>query len=140
MFLDLEDLNKMSIWDFEEDNAIAIEEKLYWREEYPKVKLSVKEFHEECKNEFPVRNPENGITDEMIEQARNYPFEDLIEINKKGFAICPYHEEDTPSFSIDKVGNYGHCFGCDKTVDAIQYIMDREKLQFMDAIKYLNSD
>lgn len=79
----------------------------------------------------------NAITEEMIEAAREYPIDMLIEFNSTGFAHCPYHEEGTPSFSHWKKANLGHCFGCHKTVDSIQLVRDTQKMSFSEAIYFL---
>ena len=71
-----------------------------------------------------------------IEQARKYPMERLIEAKHK-MALCPFHKEKSPSFSIDK--NLYFCFGCGKGGDSIGYVMEKMSLKFGDAIKYLLS-
>ena len=76
----------------------------------------------------------NEITDERIEEARAYPFENLIEIKKK-FALCPFHNDHHPSFYIKN--NYGHCFSCGKTVDTIQFVKETRNMSFREAINFL---
>jgi len=63
---------------------------------------------------------EGQITDEMIQRAKKFPFEQLVEI-KKGFIPCPFHNEATASFYIKN--NFGYCFGCHASTDTIGYIM-----------------
>lgn len=75
------------------------------------------------------------ITNEMIEAAKKYPFENLIEANKAGFAVCPFHKEEKPSFYIKN--NFGYCFGCNWNGDTIQFVMEKNKLNFMEAVRYL---
>ena len=81
----------------------------------------------------PVSN--QGIIPQMIEQAKMYPFENLIEVNKKGMALCPFHSEKKPSFYIKK--NFGYCFGCSWHGDTIQFVMETENLRFPDAVRKL---
>lgn len=50
---------------------------------------------------------------------------------------CPFHNEKTPSFSIDPVRQFFHCFGCKKSGDALTFVRDYEGLTFVDAIKRL---
>lgn len=78
----------------------------------------------------------DSITDEDIVRAKNFPFENLIE-TKNLKAICPFHDEDTPSFSIHRKQNFGHCFGCGWSGDTIQFIIDTKKINFIDAVKFL---
>lgn len=80
---------------------------------------------------------QDGITDEDIVKAKNYPFENLIEI-KRGKAICPFHKEKTPSFSIHKKENFGYCFGCGKGVDTIAFVMETRNVNFVEAVKLLS--
>ena len=51
-------------------------------------------------------------------------------------ACCPYHREDTPSFIYNKKNYTWHCFGCSKTVDIIDVLMEKGNT-FVDAIKIL---
>jgi hypothetical protein len=77
------------------------------------------------------------ITDEDILRAKEYPFDQLIEF-KKGFALCPFHEEKTPSLSWNKKNNKIHCFGaCSKSWDTIQFLIDSEGVSFIEAVKKL---
>jgi DNA primase len=79
---------------------------------------------------------EGEITYQDIAKAKEHPFENLIETTN-GKAVCPFHPEDTPSFSIHKEGNFGYCFGCNKGVDTIQFVMETKKLSFVEAVKML---
>lgn len=54
-------------------------------------------------------------------------------------ALCPFHNEKSPSFSIDPVQQFYHCFGCKKSGDAISFVRDYENLTFVDAVKKLGS-
>lgn len=51
-------------------------------------------------------------------------------------ACCPYHSEDTPSFIYNKKNHSMHCFGCNKTVDIIDVLMEKGNT-FLEASKYL---
>ena len=50
---------------------------------------------------------------------------------------CPFHEERTPSFSVDPVKKTYHCFGCGKGGDAIQFVQETENLDFVHAVEWL---
>ena len=78
----------------------------------------------------------SDISEEEIEKAKNYPFENLIE-SKKGFALCPFHDDHHPSFYIKN--NYGYCFSCGKSVDTIQFIIETKNITFKEAVYYLNN-
>ena len=52
-------------------------------------------------------------------------------------ARCPFHNERTPSFSVDPVKQLYHCFGCGKGGNAITFLRDIENIDTIDAIKML---
>lgn len=52
-------------------------------------------------------------------------------------ACCPFHNEKTPSFTINDDKGFYHCFGCSAHGDAIRWMTDQRGLSFMDAVKEL---
>src|SRR5271163_2089515 len=52
-------------------------------------------------------------------------------------ACCPFHEEKTPSFMVQKGDSHYHCFGCGAHGDAISFLMSHQKLTFVDAVESL---
>jgi DNA primase len=52
-------------------------------------------------------------------------------------ALCPFHNEKSPSFNINPVRQFFHCFGCKKSGDAITFVREYENLTYSDAIKKL---
>ena len=63
-----------------------------------------------------------------------------IKVTKAGReykACCPFHNEKTPSFTINDEKGFYHCFGCGAHGDAIRWMTDQRGLPFMDAIKEL---
>jgi DNA primase len=52
-------------------------------------------------------------------------------------ACCPFHEEKTPSFVVDNQRQRYHCFGCGKGGDIFSFMMDREGVDFPNAIHLL---
>lgn len=53
------------------------------------------------------------------------------------FGLCPFHREKTPSFSVASGKGIYYCFGCHKGGDVIGFIMEIEKLSYVEAIRYL---
>lgn len=51
--------------------------------------------------------------------------------------LCPFHDEKTPSFVVQKGDSHYHCFGCGAHGDAIQFLMSHQKLSFGDAVENL---
>ncbi|MDB6078346.1 MAG: primase, partial [Akkermansiaceae bacterium] len=66
-----------------------------------------------------------------------------IEVKRSGsgnfVALCPFHNEKSPSFNISSSRQFFHCFGCKKSGDAITFVRDYENLPFPDALKKLAS-
>ncbi|NND49279.1 MAG: DNA primase, partial [Rhizobiales bacterium] len=49
-------------------------------------------------------------------------------------ACCPFHNEKTPSFTVNDAKGFYHCFGCGAHGDAIRWMTDQHGLSFMDAV------
>lgn len=63
-----------------------------------------------------------------------------IDLKKAGStfkALCPFHEEKTPSFVVNRGDNHYHCFGCGAHGDAIAFLMNHLKMGFMEAVDSL---
>ena len=50
---------------------------------------------------------------------------------------CPFHEEKTPSFSVNPVEKLYYCFGCGKGGDVISFVRETEGLDFVGAVEWL---
>ncbi len=86
------------------------------------------------------------VPESTIEEIKaRIDLEDLIssygiQMRRSGssaMACCPFHNEKTPSFSINSSRGFYHCFGCGESGDAIKFVMKYEGLEFMDAVKKL---
>jgi DNA primase len=55
-------------------------------------------------------------------------------------ACCPFHNEKSPSFTVNDAKGFYHCFGCGAHGDAIRWLTDQRGLSFMDAVKELASE
>lgn len=65
-----------------------------------------------------------------------------VKLKKKGKnygACCPFHNEKTPSFSVSQEKQFYHCFGCGVHGNAIDFMMEFERLDFVEAIEELAS-
>ena len=86
-----------------------------------------------------------GFTRQSLEQLRSRI--DLVEVltpyvqlKRAGLAfkaLCPFHEEKTPSFTIQKGDSHYHCFGCGAHGDAIQFLMTHLKMGFAESVETL---
>lgn len=84
----------------------------------------------------PERERKDRITPEMIENARAFPFSELVGFTRNA-ARCPFHGDKSPSFILLK-DNRARCFGaCSKTWDTIGFLMEKEGLTFPQAVRRL---
>lgn len=63
-----------------------------------------------------------------------------VKMTKKGnnyWGLCPFHNEHTPSFSVNRNKQIFHCFGCTAGGNVISFIMKYENLTFQEAVKVL---
>jgi DNA primase len=63
-----------------------------------------------------------------------------VTLNQKGkthWGNCPFHSEKTPSFAVNGLEQYYHCFGCGESGDVIKFIEKLESVDFMSAVKIL---
>ena len=63
-----------------------------------------------------------------------------VSLKKRGrnyVGLCPFHQEKTPSFSVNPSGQFFHCFGCKAGGNAIDFVMQRDRIEFVDALRQL---
>jgi DNA primase len=66
---------------------------------------------------------------------------EYVHLKKKGknfWGLCPFHNEKTPSFSVDSVKQIYKCFGCDKGGDVITFVMEKKGLSFAETLMELS--
>ncbi len=87
------------------------------------------------------------IPEEMIEQIRSANdvvdvISEYVQLTKRGrnwFGLCPFHGEQTPSFSVTQDKQIFHCFGCGAGGNAITFVMDIEQIPFQEAVSKLGA-
>jgi DNA primase len=86
------------------------------------------------------RIPQNFI-DEVL---RRTDIVDLIgasirlkKTGKNYSACCPFHNEKSPSFSVNREKQFYHCFGCGASGNALSFVMQHEHREFIDGLEYL---
>ncbi len=82
---------------------------------------------------------------EDIERVRDAT--DLVELvaevtkvkrsGRSVMAVCPFHQEKTPSMSVDAARGLYHCFGCGKSGDLFRFVQDTQAVDFTDAVELL---
>lgn len=74
----------------------------------------------------------------IVEVASRY-----LNLNRKGdrhWALCPFHTEKTPSFTVNEEKGFYHCFGCGKSGSIFDFVMEMEKLNFPEAVEKLANE
>ena len=61
----------------------------------------------------------------------------LKRVGRRFQGLCPFHQEKTPSFSVSPERGVWHCFGCQKSGDAITFVREVEHLDFVGAVERL---
>ncbi|MDE6415214.1 MAG: DNA primase [Anaeroplasmataceae bacterium] len=65
------------------------------------------------------------------------PYVKLTKQGKNYKGLCPFHNEDTPSFVVSQDKHLAHCFGCGKGGNPIQFLMDIKLISFPEALTEL---
>lgn len=86
------------------------------------------------------RLPENKLNEiresaDLVDVISEY-----IQLKKSGAnykALCPFHQEHTPSFMVNPVKQIFHCFGCSVGGNVFTFIMKIENVEFIDSLKIL---
>ena len=85
------------------------------------------------------------IPDDMVEEVRAAAdivdvISEFVQLKKAGRdfkANCPFHEERTPSFYVVPAKGFYKCFGCGKSGDVFSFVMERQGLDFVEAVKHV---
>jgi DNA primase len=85
------------------------------------------------------------LTDETVNEVKAAA--DIVELVSARTALrkvggrytgrCPFHEERTPSFSVNPVDKLYYCFGCGARGDVITFVRETEQLDFNEAVEWL---
>ena len=64
----------------------------------------------------------------------------LKKAGKNFTGLCPFHNEQTPSFSVNAEKQYYHCFGCGRSGNVFQFLMDYQHINFVEAVAAVAKD
>ena len=65
---------------------------------------------------------------------------EFVQLKKRGVnyvGLCPFHKEKTPSFHVSESKGIFKCFGCGKAGNAVNFLMEHEKLSYVEALRWL---
>jgi DNA primase len=62
---------------------------------------------------------------------------DLRRVGSRWVGLCPFHDERTPSFSVNAADKLFYCFGCEAKGDAIGFVQQTEALDFRESVEFL---
>ena len=85
------------------------------------------------------------IPEDIVQRIKNESdivsvISEFVNLKKSGKdfkGLCPFHQEKTPSFFVIPSKQFYHCFGCGKGGNVINFIMDHERLEYPDALRFL---
>lgn len=123
----------------------------FLREEVLNIKQSEldkekRKWKELLRQHLGLQRPESDVLfrdDYDLTNIKEVPLEELTELQKlrigttRSQALCPFHEERTPSFTIYHESNTYHCFGCGENGDNINFVKKLYGVQFKEAINII---
>jgi len=85
------------------------------------------------------------IPENIVERIKNESdivaiISEFVSLKKSGKdykGLCPFHQEKTPSFFVIPAKGFYHCFGCGKGGNAVNFIMEHERLEYPAALRFL---
>ncbi len=85
------------------------------------------------------------IPDDLIDSIRSQAdivdiVSDFVSLRKSGknyLGLCPFHDEKTPSFSVNPERQIFHCFGCGKGGSVFSFLMEHENVSFVEAVRHV---
>ncbi len=89
-----------------------------------------------------------GLPQEFVERVKSQNdivsvLSRSIRLEKRGrnyWACCPFHMEKTPSFAVNEMEQFYHCFGCGESGDVITFVQKYENMTYVEAVKKLAQD
>ena len=86
----------------------------------------------EFKRDMGHKDKDDQITPLMIDQARRYPLDVLVDARGQEIVLCRFHEDKNPSMDIRN--NFFYCYACGAKGDTIDFLMREGGLSFKEAV------
>ena len=85
------------------------------------------------------------IPEDLIDSIRSQAdivdvVSDYVTLRRSGrnhMGLCPFHDEKTPSFSVNPEKQIFHCFGCGKGGNVFSFLMEHENVTFVEAVRHI---
>ncbi len=93
-----------------------------------------------CLEWFGMYYPEDVIMDIRSGNDIVSVVGDYVKLTRKGsnyFGLCPFHNEKTPSFTVNREKQIYHCFGCGAGGNVFRFISEMENLSFPETVRFL---
>lgn len=97
----------------------------------------------------PNHRPNDRSHDRTDHKAQVLAATDIVQLigqtvglkkrGRKYLGLCPFHQEKTPSFNVDPAKQFFYCFGCKANGNAIDFIIKRDRVEFIDALRTLGA-
>lgn len=110
----------------------------------------MKDFHGLISNTNNTRNEvvvsmQKRVPEEIVDRVRKANdivdvVGEFVQLKRQGrnfFGLCPFHDEQTPSFSVTQDKQIFYCFGCKKGGNVISFLMELENYTFFEALRFL---
>jgi DNA primase len=84
--------------------------------------------------------PKNTVDDIIAAAQVEEVVGDFVTLKKRGsnlMGLCPFHGEKTPSFVVSPGKGIYKCFGCGRAGNSVGFVMEHEKMEYVDALRYL---
>lgn len=88
-----------------------------------------------------MRIPESKIEEIRASASIVDIISDSVQLRKRGknyIGLCPFHSEKTPSFTVSEEKQIFHCFGCHTGGNVFKFLMEYEKISFVEAVQELS--
>src|SRR5258705_8283677 len=89
----------------------------------------------------------NGSNDRTEFKAQVLAATDIVQLigqtvglkrrGKDYVGLCPFHQEKSPSFHVSPARQFFHCFGCKASGNSIDFVIQRDRVEFVDALRTL---